>query len=119
MILDAGMNDLARPALYDAFHHIDPVIEADGDAQMEPADFVGPVCETGDTFAKERMAPPLKAGDLVVFRSAGAYGAVMSNSYNSRLLVPEVLVKGDSMAVIRKRETIEELIAKDKLPDWL
>lgn len=119
VILDAGMNDLARPALYDAFHHIDPVIKADDDAQIEPADFVGPVCETGDTFAKARMAPPLKAGDLIIFRSAGAYGAVMSNTYNSRLLVPEVLVNGDKMAVIRKRETIEELIAKDKLPDWL
>ena len=119
IILDAGMNDLSRPAMYDAFHHIEPVVQAQKDAVAEPVDFVGPVCETGDTFAKERMTTPLKAGDLVILRSSGAYSAVMSNTYNSRLLVPEVMVKGAQMAVIRKRETIEDLIAKDTLPDWL
>ena len=118
VILDAGMNDLTRPAMYDAFHHINPVIEADESIPLAPADFVGPVCETGDTFAKDRMTTPLKAGDLIIFRSSGAYAAVMANNYNSRLLVPEVLVKGDEMAVIRERESIERLIAKDKVPDW-
>ena len=119
VILDAAMNDLARPALYDAFHHIEPVKQPRKDADMTPSDFVGPVCESGDTFAKDRMAPPLSAGDLIIFRSSGAYGAVMANSYNSRALVPEVLVNGNKMAVIRKRETIDELIARDIVPDWL
>lgn len=119
VILDAGMNDLSRPAMYDAFHHIDPVTQAASDAEMQAVDFVGPVCESGDTFAKARMTTPLKAGDLVVIRSSGAYGAVMANTYNSRLLVPEVMVNDKQMAVIRKRETIEDLIAKDTLPEWL
>lgn len=118
IILDAGMNDLSRPAMYDAFHHIDPVTQAASDAELEAVDFVGPVCESGDTFAKARMTSPLKAGDLVVIRSSGAYGAVMANTYNSRLLVPEVMVNDKQMAVIRKRETIEDLIAKDTLPQW-
>ena len=119
IILDAGMNDLSRPAMYDAFHHIEPVIEAASDAELEAVDFVGPVCESGDTFAKARMITPLKAGDMVLIRSSGAYGAVMANTYNSRLLVPEVMVNGKQMAVIRRRETIEDLIAKDTLPKWL
>lgn len=119
VILDAGMNDLSRPAMYDAFHHIDPVTQAASDADMQSVDFVGPVCESGDTFAKARKTTPLKAGDLVVIRSSGAYGAVMANTYNSRLLVPEVMVNDKQMAVIRKRETIEDLIAKDTLPEWL
>lgn len=119
VILNAGMNDLTRPAMYDAYHQIEPVTQAANDADVQPADFVGPVCETGDTFAKARMTTPLKAGDLVILRSSGAYGAVMANTYNSRLLVPEVLVKDAQMAVIRKRGTIEELIAKDIVPNWL
>jgi diaminopimelate decarboxylase len=82
-------------------------------------DVVGPVCETGDTFAKERSLPPLTADDLVAFRSAGAYGAVMASEYNSRPLIPEVLVDGDQFAVIRARPSIEEMIARDSVPDWL
>ncbi len=119
VILDAGMNDLTRPAMYDAYHQIDPVIQAARGAETALADFVGPVCESGDTFAKARVTTALKAGDLVIFRSSGAYGAVMANTYNSRLLVPEVLVHGDKMAVIRERGTIEDLIAKDIVPEWL
>ena len=119
VILDAGMNDLSRPAMYDAFHHIEPVIEAASNAKLEVVDFVGPVCESGDTFAKARKVTPLKAGDMVIMRSSGAYGAVMANTYNSRLLVPEVMVNGEQMAVIRRRETIEDLIAKDTVPEWL
>ena len=119
LILDAAMNDLIRPAMYDAHHDIVPVVEpAPG---LEPAcyDVVGPVCESGDTFAKRRDMPRLKAGDLVAFRSAGAYGAVMSSEYNSRPLVPEVLVRDDQFAVIRRRPTYAEMIARDSLPEWL
>lgn len=119
IILDAGMNDLIRPAMYDAYHTILPVNEPAADANLAPADFVGPVCETGDTFAKDRMTAPLNMGDLVAIKSAGAYGAAMSNSYNTRALVPEVLVNGSEMAVVRARENVEALIAKDKLPSWL
>ena len=119
LILDAAMNDLIRPAMYDAHHDIVPLIEAvPGDA---PAtyDVVGPVCESGDTFAKGREMPEMKAGDRVAFRSAGAYGAVMSSEYNSRPMIPEVLVHADQFAVIRARPTYEEMIARDKLPEWL
>lgn len=118
LILDAAMNDLIRPAMYDAHHDIVPVMEPA--AGFEPAtyDVVGPVCETGDTFARGRAMPPVAAGDLVAFRSAGAYGAVMSSEYNSRPLVPEVLVDGDQFAVIRPRPSFDEMIARDKLPPW-
>ncbi|NBT52482.1 MAG: diaminopimelate decarboxylase, partial [Marivivens sp.] len=102
LILDAAMNDLVRPSMYDAHHDIDPVIEAEPGVEPETYDVVGGICETGDTFAKGRNLPPLKAGDLVSFRSAGAYGAVMASEYNSRPLVPEVLVQGDKFAVIRR-----------------
>lgn len=119
LIVDAAMNDLLRPAMYDAHHDIVPVAEpVAGDAQVA-YDVVGPVCETGDTFAKERDLPQLAAEDLVVFRSAGAYGAVMSSEYNSRPLIPEVLVDGDKFAVIRARPTIEEMIARDSVPEWV
>jgi diaminopimelate decarboxylase len=118
-IVDAAMNDLMRPALYEAYHTIEPVVEADADAPQRPIDVVGPVCETGDTFAKQRVLPPLKAGDLVVFRTAGAYGAAMSSTYNSRPLVPEVLVKDDAFAVVRARPTYEEMLALESLPEWL
>lgn len=119
LILDAAMNDLIRPAMYDAHHDIVPLIEAvPGDA---PAtyDVVGPVCESGDTFAKGREMPEMKAGDRVAFRSAGAYGAVMSSEYNSRPMIPEVLVHADQFAVIRARPTYEEMIARDTIPEWL
>ncbi|MFE3835916.1 diaminopimelate decarboxylase [Pseudogemmobacter sonorensis] len=118
LILDAAMNDLVRPSMYDAHHDIIPVIESAPAAPSQPFDVVGPVCETGDTFAKARELPLLAADDLVAFRSAGAYGAVMASEYNSRPLIPEVLVKGDQFAIIRERPTYEEMIARDKLPPW-
>lgn len=119
LILDAAMNDLVRPALYDAHHDIVPVIEPQADALLHPFDVVGPVCETGDTFARMRPLPPVEEGDLIVFRSAGAYGAVMASEYNARPLVPEVLVKEGQFAVIRPRPTYEEMISRDALPPWL
>ena len=119
MIVDAAMNDLIRPAMYEAHHDIDPVTEAEAGIEQVAYDIVGPVCETGDTFAKSRVMPPVEAGDLIAFRSAGAYGAVMASEYNSRPLVPEVLVKGDQFGVIRRRPTVEEMIARDNPPDWL
>ena len=119
VVVDAAMNDLIRPALYDAWHDIVPVRLATADAPRAPADVVGPVCESGDTFAVDRDLPPLSAGDLIAFTAAGAYGAVMSSTYNSRLLVPEVLVAGDRYAVIRARRSYDELLALDTIPDWL
>ena len=119
LILDAAMNDLIRPAMYDAHHDIVPVNEPAPGQEQVAYDVVGPVCESGDTFAKGRELPPLGEGDLVAFRSAGAYGAVMSSEYNSRPLIPEVLVRDDQFAVIRKRPTYEEMIARDTLPEWL
>ncbi|OWU73356.1 diaminopimelate decarboxylase [Marinibacterium profundimaris] len=119
LILDGAMNDLIRPAMYEAHHDIVPVTEPVPGAEQQPYDIVGPVCESGDTFAKGRMMPPLAEGDLVAFRSAGAYGAVMSSEYNSRLLIPEVLVNGDQFAVIRPRPTFDDMINRDTLPQWL
>jgi diaminopimelate decarboxylase len=119
LILDAAMNDLIRPAMYDAHHDIIPVIEATVGAEKQPYDIVGPVCESGDTFAKQRPMPPLNAGDLVAFRSAGAYGAVMSSEYNTRPMIPEVLVNGDQFAVIRARPSFDEMINRDTIPAWL
>ncbi|KQI71740.1 diaminopimelate decarboxylase [Loktanella sp. 5RATIMAR09] len=119
LILDGAMNDLIRPAMYDAWHDIIPVNEAPAGTTPAKYDIVGPVCESGDTFAKGREMPPVAAGDLVAFRSAGAYGAVMSSEYNSRPLIPEVLVDGDQFAVIRPRPTYEEMIARDNVPAWL
>ncbi|MBS8227839.1 diaminopimelate decarboxylase [Vannielia litorea] len=119
LILDAAMNDLLRPAMYGAHHDIVPVIEPAPGVEQRSYDVVGPVCESGDTFAKRRSLPPLKAGDLVGFRSAGAYGAVMSSEYNGRPLIPEVLVSGDNFAVIRERPTFDEMIARDKVPSWV
>jgi diaminopimelate decarboxylase len=117
VVLDAAMNDLIRPAMYDAYHDIRPVQPRPGAAVI--ADVVGPVCETGDTFTRDRMLPPLEAGDLVAFMSAGAYGASMSSEYNSRLLVPEVLVRGADWAVVRPRPTYEEMLARESRPTWL
>jgi len=119
LILDGAMNDLIRPAMYEAYHDIVPVKEPAPGAEQAPFDIVGPVCETGDTFARQRMMPPLSAGDLVAFRSAGAYGAVMASEYNSRPMVPEVLAHGDQFAVIRPRPTFDEMINRDTIPAWL
>ena len=117
LVLDAGMNDLMRPALYDAFHDLVPVRERPGEAV--PYDPVGPICESTDVFARDRMLPPLEAGDLVAFMSAGAYGAVLSSEYNSRPLVPEVLVDGERWAVVRRRPTYEEMWAREPRAGWL
>ncbi len=119
MIVDAAMNDLVRPAMYDAHHDIEPVVEPVPGIEPDRYDIVGPVCETGDTFARGRVMAPVAAGDLVAFRSAGAYGAVMSSEYNSRPLIPEVLVKGDQFAVIRARPSYEEMLKRDSIPEWL
>lgn len=119
IIADTAMNDLIRPTLYDAWHEIRPVEEAILSQPPFKGDLVGPVCETGDFIAKDRNLPALKAGDLFAVGSAGAYGAVQAGTYNTRALVPEVLVNGDTFHVIRPRQTVEDLIAMDSLPDWL
>ena len=119
LILDAAMNDLIRPAMYGAHHDIVPLREAPAGAEGTACDVVGPVCETGDTFTKARMLPPLAAGDAVAFRSAGAYGAVMASEYNSRPLVPEVLVRGGDWAMIRPRPTYDDMLRREAIPEWL
>jgi diaminopimelate decarboxylase len=119
LILDAAMNDLIRPAMYDAWHDIVPVREPEPGAPLDPVDVVGPVCETGDTFARNRPLPALTPGALVAFRSAGAYGAVMASEYNSRPLVPEVLVHGDHYAVVRQRPSFDDMLNRDTIPAWL
>ena len=116
VIVDAAMNDLMRPALYDAWHRIEAVHPT---GEQRTANVVGPVCETGDTFATGRTMDEVVAGDLIVFRTAGAYAAAMSSTYNSRPLTPEVLVDGDRWAVVRPRVGIEALIAADRIPEWL
>ncbi|MCI5075158.1 diaminopimelate decarboxylase [Oricola sp.] len=118
VIVDAAMNDLIRPTLYEAWHEMTPVVEADPDGPRMLADIVGPVCESGDFLAKDREMAAVQAGDLITFGSAGAYGAVQAGTYNSRLLVPEVIVKGDSYHVCRPRPSYEELIGLDSVPDW-
>ncbi len=118
-IVDAAMNDLIRPTLYDAYHDIKPVREAALGAERIVVDVVGPVCESGDFLAKQRPLPELKAGDLIAVMTAGAYGAVQSCTYNTRALVPEVLVKGAEAAVVRPRMSVEEIIALDRMPGWL
>lgn len=117
LILDAGMNDLIRPALYDAWHDIVPVRHMS--AQRKVYDVVGPVCESTDLFARDRELPAVSAGDLVAILSAGAYGAVQASSYNARGLAPEVLVKGRQFAVTRPRQTVDDMIAQERWPDWL
>ena len=119
LIVDAAMNDLIRPSMYGAHHDIVPVTEPGPGADLQPYDVVGPVCESGDTFAVQRALPILQADDLVAFRSAGAYGAVMASEYNTRPLIPEVLVQGDQFAVIRARPSFDELINRDTIPTWL
>lgn len=133
LIIDAAMNDLVRPAMYDAYHEI-VAVKGEGKRErvevnssfplpLTPSpllyDIVGPICETGDIFAKQRALPPFEPGDLIAIRSAGAYGAVMSSEYNSRLLIPEVMVNGSDMAVVRPRETYDAMLARDKIPSWL
>ncbi|MDF2687289.1 MAG: diaminopimelate decarboxylase [Microvirga sp.] len=119
VIVDAAMNDLIRPTLYEAYHDIKPVTEAPPDMPRIVADVVGPVCETGDYLALSRDMPQLKAGDLIAIMTAGAYGAVQANTYNTRLLVPEVLVRGDDHAVVRPRPSYDDLIGLDQVPGWL
>jgi diaminopimelate decarboxylase len=119
LILDAAMNDLVRPAMYEAWHDIVPVIEPPAGADASPVDVVGPVCETGDTFARARALPWIGPGELVAFRSAGAYGAVMASEYNSRLLVPEVMVSGDHFDVVRARPSFDDMLKRDTIPGWI
>jgi len=119
IIADTAMNDLIRPTLYEAWHEIRPIEEAILTKPPIKGDLVGPVCETGDFMAKDRNLPALKPGDLFAVGSAGAYGAVQAGTYNTRALVPEVLVNGDEFHVIRPRQTVEDLIAMDSLPSWL
>jgi diaminopimelate decarboxylase len=119
VVVDAGMNDLIRPTLYDAHHDIRPVREAKPGAARIIADVVGPVCESGDFFALDRSIVAPQAGDLFALMTAGAYGATQAGTYNSRPLVPEVLVRQEEWALIRPRQTLEELIALDRLPPWL
>ena len=118
-VVDAAMNDLIRPTLYEAWHDIDPVAQPGANSVLVPVDVVGPVCETGDVFAVQRNMPPLAAGDLLAVRSTGAYGAVMSSTYNSRLLVPETMVNGAKHAIIRPRPDYDTLIGQDEVPGWL
>jgi diaminopimelate decarboxylase len=117
VVLDAAMNDLIRPAMYDAYHDIRAVRPHPG--KLEAYDVVGPICESGDTFTRQRGLSPMEAGDLVAFMTAGAYGAAMASEYNSRPLVPEVLVKGDQWALIRARPTYEEMLATERAAPWL
>ncbi len=119
VIVDAAMNDLIRPTLYEAYHGIRPVVQPSADAPRIKADVVGPVCETGDYLALDREMAEPEPGDLIAVSSAGAYGAVQAGTYNSRLLVPEVLVSEDQFHIIRPRGTYEELIALDSVPAWL
>lgn len=118
-ILDAGMNDLLRPALYDAYHEILPLKEAPSDAQLRPTDVVGPICESSDIFARGRLLPALEAEDFVAFFGAGAYGAVMASDYNARPLAAEVLVDNDRFSVVRPRIEPVERFAEERLPEWL
>ena len=119
LVADAAMNDLLRPAMYEAYHEIWPVAEPQPDTPRRVYDVVGPICESGDTFATARSLPETRIGDLIAFMTAGAYGATMSSTYNTRLLVPEVLVHGTEFAVVRPRATFEELIGLDRMPRWL
>ena len=113
------MNDLIRPAMYEAHHDIIPVIEPEAGTEKHPIDIVGPVCESGDTFAKQRDMSTVADGEMIAFRSAGAYGAVMSSEYNTRPMIPEILVQDDQFAVIRRRPTFDEMINRDTLPEWM
>jgi diaminopimelate decarboxylase len=117
LILDAGMNDLIRPSMYEAYHQIIAVNK--GTNALKTYDVVGPVCETGDTFAKARQVHESDAGDLIAIMSSGAYGSVMSSSYNTRMLAPEIMVKGNEFTVVKKRPSYDEIIKQDIIPSWL
>ena len=119
VVVDAAMNDLKRPAMYGAYHEIAPAMQASADTLEKAVDVVGPICETGDTFAIRRKMAPVAAGDLLVFGSAGAYGAVMASQYNSRLLAPEVMVDGDKYAVVRARPSFDDMLAMEHVPAWM
>lgn len=119
LVIDAAMNDLVRPAMYDAYHEIWPVKAPEPGVAPLAYDVVGPICESGDTFTTNRLLPPMNPGDLLVFKTAGAYGATMSSTYNQRPLVAEVLVRDAAYAVTRPRQTYEQLIGQDRAPDWL
>ncbi len=119
IVLDAAMNDLVRPAMYDAWHPIVPVVAPEPDSPRETVDVVGPICESTDMFAAQRELPRLREGDLVAFGAAGAYGAAMSSEYNSRLLVPEVLACGAIWSVVRRRPTFDDMLSQDAIPDWV
>jgi diaminopimelate decarboxylase len=119
IVVDAGMNDLIRPVLYDAWHGIEPVHAVDSTVAVSPADVVGPICETADSFASQRLLPELAAGDFLAIKSAGAYGAVMSSSYNGRPPAPEVLVKANRYEIVRPRPSHEDLMRGEVLPDWI
>ena len=118
-IVDAAMNDLMRPTLYEAYHEILPVMEPAPGTPTIVTDVAGPVCETGDYLALARPLPELQAGDLISVMTAGAYGAVLASEYNSRLLVPEVLVAGNRYSVTRPRPSYDDMLAKERLPNWL
>ena len=119
VIIDAAMNDLIRPALYDAYHAILPVKEPASDAPVKRFDVVGPICESGDRLAEQRPLPPLQAGDLLAICQAGAYSAVMASGYNTRLAAPEILVHGDAFDIVRARPDYQSILARDHIPDWL
>lgn len=119
LVIDAAMNDLVRPAMYDAYHEIWPVKAPEPGVAPLAYDVVGPICESGDTFTTNRLLPPMNPGDLLVFKTAGAYGATMSSTYNQRPLVAEVLVRDAAYSVTRPRQTYEQLIGQDRAPDWL
>lgn len=119
VIVDAAMNDLVRPTLYDAHHTVLLESEPAESAPVSSVDVVGPICESGDTFARDRALAPVAAGDLLVFRSAGAYGAVQASMYNARALVPEVLVNGEEFAIVRRRFDVSDQIALEETPGWL
>jgi diaminopimelate decarboxylase len=119
LVVDSAMNDLIRPAMYEADHEIWPIMEPEAGVALQKYDVVGPICESSDTFAVERDLPPLKVGDLIAFMTAGAYGASMSSTYNQRLLVPEVQVRGTDFAITRPRQTYDALIGLDRAPGWL
>ncbi len=118
LVVDSAMNDLMRPTLYEAWHDIVPLAQEPG-CELQPVDIVGPVCETGDTFAVQRPLPPVAAGDLLAICSTGAYSACMASTYNMRRLAPEVLVRGGEFAVVRARSDYADLLARDRIPDWL
>ena len=119
VIVDAAMNDFIRPTLYNARHAIVPVTEPGRGAKAKEVEVVGPVCESGDTFGWSARLADAGAGDLVAVRTAGAYGAVMASSYNTRPLIPEVLVRDDSFAVVRERISVDDMLARESLPPWL